>query len=71
MSGLGAAALVVLLFVPPVSALTLVLAVGGGVCSALLSALAFLSVVAQPFRRNPKSRTNKVEYLEERIIFKM
>jgi hypothetical protein len=45
-------------------------AAGAGALSVLLSALAFLSVVAQPFRKSPKSRINKVEYLEERVMFK-
>jgi hypothetical protein len=45
-------------------------AAGAGALSTPLSALAFLSVVAQPFRKNPKSRINRVEYLEERVMFK-
>jgi hypothetical protein len=53
-----------------VSPLALVLAAAVAF-SAPLSAFAFLSVVAQPFRRNPKSRTNSVECLGERVMFKI
>jgi hypothetical protein len=55
----------------PALALASVLApASAGGLSTPLSALAFLSVVAQPFRKNPKSRINRVEYLEERVMFK-
>ncbi|MBN9126077.1 MAG: hypothetical protein J0I90_00605, partial [Nitrosospira sp.] len=54
------------------SALAPLSATGVEVFSMPLSALAFLSVVAQPFRKNPRSRINKVEYLEEeRVMFKI